>query len=201
MADGATYPAEFQEPDGSTRIGGKIHFTDSDNQPTGAGSSPDADGDTNPITIKTGDSADGDAGDITIEGGAAPDGEGGSVIIKPGDGDDTGDVVFQAADGSPAVTIHGSDGGATFERAIVAPGLQIDGTSVGTDFHVGTTAWDILNVSGGAIMQWQDKGMGVPGLGFYGTPAIAQPVVPLTTPLPQDIIDALLALGLVSQSD
>lgn len=39
------------------------------------------------------------------------------------------------------------------------------------------------------------------GVGFYDTTPISQPVVPLTTPLPQDIIDALVALGLVSQSD
>jgi hypothetical protein len=41
------------------------------------------------------------------------------------------------------------------------------------------------------------------GVGFFteaGTP-IAQPNVPLTTPSVQDVIDALIALGLVEQSD
>lgn len=38
-------------------------------------------------------------------------------------------------------------------------------------------------------------------LGFYGTAGVVQPVVPMTTPDAQDIIDALVALGLVSQSD
>jgi prepilin-type processing-associated H-X9-DG protein len=38
-------------------------------------------------------------------------------------------------------------------------------------------------------------------IGFFGASAVAQPVVPLTVPTTQDVIDALVALGLVSQSD
>jgi hypothetical protein len=38
-------------------------------------------------------------------------------------------------------------------------------------------------------------------LGFYDAGAVARPVVPLTTPDAQDIIDALVSLGLVTQSD
>jgi hypothetical protein len=38
-------------------------------------------------------------------------------------------------------------------------------------------------------------------LGFFGAAAVVQPVVPLTTPSAQDIIDALVLLGLVAQSD
>lgn len=38
-------------------------------------------------------------------------------------------------------------------------------------------------------------------IGFFGATPSARPVVPETTPDAQDIIDALVALGLVTQSD
>lgn len=38
-------------------------------------------------------------------------------------------------------------------------------------------------------------------LGFYGVTPVVQQNVPLTTPTVQDVIDALVALGLVEQSD
>lgn len=38
-------------------------------------------------------------------------------------------------------------------------------------------------------------------LGFFGTSPAAKPTVPLTTPDAQDVIDALVTLGLVTQSD
>lgn len=38
-------------------------------------------------------------------------------------------------------------------------------------------------------------------LGFFGAAPVAQQNVPLTSPTEQDIIDALLALGLLEQSD
>lgn len=37
--------------------------------------------------------------------------------------------------------------------------------------------------------------------GFYGTTPIARPVVPLTTPTVQQVITALVALGLITQSN
>jgi hypothetical protein len=37
--------------------------------------------------------------------------------------------------------------------------------------------------------------------GFYGTNPVGQPNVPMTTPGVQDVIDALVLLGLVEQSD
>lgn len=36
---------------------------------------------------------------------------------------------------------------------------------------------------------------------FFGGTAVVKPTVPLTTPDAQDIIDALLLLGLIAQSD
>lgn len=42
---------------------------------------------------------------------------------------------------------------------------------------------------------------GAPALSFYGEAPVVRPVVPLTTPSAQDVIDALVALGLVTQSD
>lgn len=38
-------------------------------------------------------------------------------------------------------------------------------------------------------------------VGFYGTTPITKPTVVLTTPSVQDVIDALVALGLIAQSD
>lgn len=38
-------------------------------------------------------------------------------------------------------------------------------------------------------------------VGFYGTAPVTRPNVPLTTPDADDIITALLALGLITQSD
>lgn len=38
-------------------------------------------------------------------------------------------------------------------------------------------------------------------IGFFGSPGVTQPNVPLTTPSVQDVIDALVAVGLVEQSD
>jgi hypothetical protein len=38
-------------------------------------------------------------------------------------------------------------------------------------------------------------------LGFYGATAVAQPVVPTTSPSIQNVITALVALGLVAQHD
>lgn len=37
--------------------------------------------------------------------------------------------------------------------------------------------------------------------GFYGTAPVAQQVVPTTSPTVQNVIDALVALGLVAQHD
>ena len=38
-------------------------------------------------------------------------------------------------------------------------------------------------------------------VGFFGAAPVVRPVVPLTTPDAQDVIDALVALGLITQSD
>lgn len=38
-------------------------------------------------------------------------------------------------------------------------------------------------------------------VGFYGTTPVVRPVVPETTPDADDIIAALVALGLITQSD
>jgi hypothetical protein len=38
-------------------------------------------------------------------------------------------------------------------------------------------------------------------IGFYGATPVTKPVVPLTTPDVQDVINALIALGLIVQSD
>jgi hypothetical protein len=38
-------------------------------------------------------------------------------------------------------------------------------------------------------------------VGFFGATPVARPVVPLTTPDAQDVIDALVELGLITQAD
>lgn len=139
MADGATYPAEFQEPDGSTRIGGKIHFTDSDDQPSGP---------TNQVPFKP-------AADAQVD-----------VVV-----DSAGDQAYYFDDDGH---VHSWDGDARFEDDVAISGtFNVQGISVTVDGF----------------------------LGFFQSTPVDQPNVPLTTPSVQDVIDALVLLGLVEQSD
>ena len=58
-----------------------------------------------------------------------------------------------------------------------------------------------LNLNGNDLLEIDVLDHNGSTAGFFGTPPATQPVVPLTTPSVQNVIDALVALGLVSQSD
>lgn len=65
-------------------------------------------------------------------------------------------------------------------QGVFAPGISFSG--------------NLTNISFG-------EDSGAPQVGFLGRTPILRPVVPQTTPSVQDVIDALVALGLVDQSD
>jgi hypothetical protein len=53
------------------------------------------------------------------------------------------------------------------------------------------------------ILTFKDNGLKIisTGIGFFGTAPTGQPIVPLTSPTIQNVIDALTSIGLVLQSD
>lgn len=112
----------------------------------------------------------------------APAPPGSPSPFKPAMGDDV--VVLETSTGAPL--IHGGDAanGAVFQSQ--------DGNSAAIIENSGILLTSTVGVSVGSTGDLA---------GFFGAAPIVRPVVPLTTPLPQDIIDALVALGLVSQSD
>lgn len=170
------YPLRITTDDGITSVTGTADFTDPDDQPTG--STPDVPtGDSADIMIKTGDAADGNAGDITLQAGngSGSGSQGGSIIFQPGTGaDSNGEVDFNDADG---VNIEKIENGAWY--------LTVNGSD--RDFYADANGSQVTRTGG--------------KLGFFGATPVVIPTVPVTTPLPQDIIDALLLLGLILQSD
>lgn len=84
--------------------------------------------------------------------------------------------------------------------------LTINATGTGSihlsadagDVNLATTSGVVELDAGGLTMIEADSAN---KLGFFGAPPASRPVVPLTTPDAQDVIDALVALGLVTQSD
>jgi hypothetical protein len=71
----------------------------------------------------------------------------------------------------------------------------LDENSVGVLF-VGPSGEMIIAPAGTTMVTVHDG-----AIGFFSASPVAQPVVPLTTPGVQDVIDALVALGLVAQHD
>ena len=69
--------------------------------------------------------------------------------------------------------------------------VTLDGSQEGS-FHINSEA------DGGIFSAWADPSK---KLAFFGSSGSVQPVVPLTTPSVQDVIDALVSLGLVAQHD
>ena len=139
-------------------------------------------GDGGPIAIAsghaTGEGGSGGAGgDITIKcgGGNRSDDDGGDVIIAGGDSldGDGGSVILQGGN-----SINGSTQGS----------VQVYSGNSSQGFEVNNNA---LNVS--------DKLKVNGNVGFYGATPVARPNIDLT-PTAQEIVDALVLLGLVTQS-
>lgn len=104
-----------------------------------------------------------------------------------------GTAPFKPAAGDVVVIVENADGDGVLDYDDDANKIDV-GSKLGVSDS--TTLGD-LNVTGNQI----SVGGASSNIGFFAANAVPQPVVPLTTPLPQDIIDALVALGLVSQSD
>lgn len=105
-------------------------------------------------------------------------GSGGDVVIQSGTGDSSGSIIIK--DSGDVVEVHLYAG--HFRAHNVGTGLDIIDADAG---------------SGSLFLQSDPNGL----VSAYGVAAVAQPVVPLTTPQVQDVIDALVALGWVAQHD
>lgn len=102
---------------------------------------------------------------------------------------DDADNLLHYFDSSGGAQIGGGDGitgltvGSTTERVRVQPAS-------------GDNAFRVSDLNGAVQLEVKTA-----ALGFFGHTPVARPVVPLTTPTVQNVIDALVALGLVVQHD
>lgn len=94
------------------------------------------------------------------------------------------DVVAAAASGTINLTADGNINLLSNNSSV-----QIEGKNV-TSLNAGGFSGIIVGSTGSD-----------PTHGFFGSTPVAQPVVPLTTPTVQNVIDALVALGLIAQHD
>ena len=136
-----------------------------------------------------------------------------TVLSMRGDGA----VVLDAASGSVLplsvnVPANASNGVAIFKIAATTV------VAIGGNDNIGYASMDILQADQTVPALHVGKFLGAqtgvlsvftggsPGdsagkVGFYGATAVTRPIVPLTTPSVQNVIDALVALGLIAQSD
>jgi hypothetical protein len=96
--------------------------------------------------------------------------------------DATGSISMSAPVGAGGGFDYTADGGAV----LIAAGAT---ARMGNDLGA-TIAVDLTSVTVQTTL-----------LGFYNAAAVARPVVPLTSPTVQNVIDALVALGLIVQHD
>lgn len=102
---------------------------------------------------------------------------------------DSGEDVF-TVDNSGNTTITGQPGARPL--TVLAPTASPNARTFSVYDTAGDEAFRVG--SDGSVITYKH-------LGFYGASPVARPVVPLTLPAVQDVINALVALGLVSQSD
>lgn len=106
------------------------------------------------------------------------------IDIEISDTDEAGLRVTKTGSGSGAVLVVGGD---TFvSGAVIATTTATSGALSAASLAVDT---DTLVVNTDSE------------IGFFGATPVLQQNVPMTTPSVQDVIDALVALGLVEQSD
>jgi hypothetical protein len=163
----------------------------------------------NPYPVEIADSGGGPvktAGDLTFTdpgnqpGGSIPDPVTTPIHIQPsttdtpltvtgatGSAEDNSTLLEVLSDVDTVMSIS-ARGGVFLEEGDGGQALEIDLNAFGQGVVV-------YNSSFSALFKITNT-----GLGFFGA-AAAQPVVPLTTPTVQDVIDALVALGLVAQHD
>jgi hypothetical protein len=143
--------------------------------------SDSGEGDGGNISINSGGASDGadnggNSGEIAIRAGGTgtADSHGGQIIIRGGFGR-TGGGSIQIQGG--ARTVSGSHGTVQVYSADSSQGFEVNNTAVNIN--------DKLAVAG--------------NVGFYGTSPVARPNIDMT-PTAQEIVDALVLLGLVTQS-
>lgn len=185
------YPADFADDTGQVRLGGEITFTDNANQP-GGGSVPVTTGAGSPVGAVT----------PTGIGALYLDTTGGGVYEAQG----ATSADWFACGGNTAGSAPGLDsGGAPTTAALVdAAGGQflVSGGDAKIGVATGKEASVQVNANQLKAFRATDDGAGQAKLCFYQFASpVVQPVVPLTSPTAQNVIDALVALGLVAQSD
>jgi hypothetical protein len=165
------------------------------NQPgsSGGGSLPD------PITTPVTISNDGLAPSLTL---SPTDTGAGTVAIDPGvDGSaiviDVEMPQGSASSGFLALAINDLNG-LTLMSLSGRGDTQFQTRAAGASFSVSNQNGQLLLT---AINDLVSVGISGGNVGFFGTSPVAQPVVPLTVPTVQNVIDALVALGLVAQHD
>lgn len=197
--NGNSYPCKLLGPDGQVFDGVvTIQFTDGTDQP-GSGSGGLA------FTGWTED--DNDPADVVSNGGSLDLGNAtdacGTLTLDDG----TNATRVDAA----AINVSGDTGDEQYRIGIgggfsSTPPVGVPGFSVSTDAS-GTIALDCggLSIVNPSVIQDDDGDniilIDTNKLGFFNTPAISKPTVPLTVPTVQDVIDALVAYGLLIQSD
>lgn len=137
--------------------------------------------------------------------------EAGANVVADTDGGvssaPSGGVAY-AADGSNGATIALDAGGLDIANAgdvtspsgIVTASQCIGGAVDGASGQIGDGGVFSQNTDESLVFAAATGPTAADGtIGFFNAGPVAQPVVP-ATPLPQDIVDALVALGLVSQS-
>jgi hypothetical protein len=170
--------------------------------------------------------ADGDAthvgGELSLNSGASNGQSGGQINIVAGDDDgggDGGNVVISSGNATDVgsggesgdIEIRCGGGGSSDGdggRVLITGGGSTDGDGGGVQITGGssvngTPGWVAMNspdVNSGLYAD--NDGVSISGkLAFYGGTPVVKPTVPLTTPSVQDIIDALVLLRLIAQSD
>lgn len=89
----------------------------------------------------------------------------------------------------------------TFEYALTPAAIAAD-RQLNLPVLTGTSTLAVLELAQTFTAQQTLSALLVTGnVGFYNTTPVAQPNVPLTSPTVQNVIDALVTLGLVEQSD
>lgn len=170
----------------ATHVGGEIQITTGDSAGQNSGD----------LTIATGsDSGGGDSGNITIKTGTAIDGDNGGnsgeIAIRAG-GNDTADSQ------GGAVNISGGTGRTGGGSVVIAPGARTVSGSHGTVQVYSADSNQGLEVNNSGV-NVNDKLAVAGNVGFYGTAPVARPNIDMT-PTAQEIVDALVLLGLVTQS-
>lgn len=148
-------------------------------------------------------------GDVTIQ----TDGDGQGVIIAAQGAGGTVNITAEAIS-LTAETDALLKGGSTVALGLGEAGFELVGGNIDGDNHevrlrggmVLSGTVDMLTDGatgtflGGVVLAAKDGG-GDMALGFYDGTAVPQPVVPITSPTIQDVIDALTALNLINQTD